>query len=848
MNWRDVSGQILKRPLALDSLKIHPYSGTTPTKVPAIVKVTLALLDQAIKSGNNRLIVVYPDKQQLTFMTVIFRAVNDVLSGTLATKYDIFTFQKGQHLKVFNLVCEFDRIETDPNDFIKRIYVRFSDILCGYPIEKAPFFQLTDTNRPLSKGPIFKEIMRKTTYDSLTDHLANYKTCMPDTIYYISSVGHVKNLMAQSLIDGKQISDVILLGQTTREGEIRTIGKGQLTGIPAVTLAADLYSVNVSIRNGAPARIIFFDASNENLIDTQLDAIDSLLYNKIPIVCLTDSANSFDLKLLEERDFLSLRWDEDNIVSDLYHGQQTTVLRKISNCATRKIEYILIDNPEITEVHKLLNKFRTRQQDYSAVMQEAFWQIFRLAFYVLLRNTLQLPDEALERYRQEIDKLESVVKAQSRFLAPEETNGYGQIFNNLRKICTEQYVFAKATAIEKKVFFAEDETICIIIPDDSVKSQHERYWDRYCNKNGIVRNIRIVYPQEFCNSHEVFDGTVIISGWFGKKVMQKILYSNLSASYTLLLSSFENRWKSSHQAQWQNVTTNDSKRRFSAEILNIPFLPIIREHNEEAIEVSDELDRIEHTMREYRYRKYNIYTGTTEAVTSVEAIPVNFIGGYFAFYRLSRRLITATEIISGESETIKEKLPRDLEPGDFVVVREAEKSVIRELADEMLKVEGTAELRNLSGRWKEPLEKGRLSFTIQELYEQLAKEGCTVGYPTFRNWIEDDDLIGPRNKDDILFIASALGDNYLVENIDKIYEACRIVRNTHQDAGKELSKRLKFQIADTIGNLDTVDPLNLWNPIILQLEDIGTVRILKVTETGSPVTVDAINTNRLLTE
>lgn len=847
MDWRDVSGQFLKRPSALDNLFIHPYGEPTPTRMPALVKVTLGLLEQAMKSGHNRLIVVYPDKQQLTFMTVIFQAVNDVISGTLATKYDIFSFQKGQRLKVLNLVCEFDRIETDPKDHIKRIFVRFSDSLCGYPIEKAPFFQLTDTNRPLSKTPSFKEIMRKTTYDSVVDQLADYKTYMPDTVYYISSIGNAKNLMTESLIDGEQISEVILLGQTTREGEIHTIGKGQLTGIPAVTLATDLYSVNVSAKNGTPARIIFIDGTNENLIDTQLDAIDPLLYNNIPVICLTDSAHSFDMKSLEDRDFLSLRWDEDSIVPDLYRGQQTTVLRKISNCANRKIEYILCNNQEITEIHKLLNKFRACQQDYSAIMQEAFWQIFRIAFYVL-RNTLQLPDEILERYRQEIDRLESVVETQDRFLAPEEIIGYGQIFNNLREICTEQYIFAKATALEEKVFFADDRPVCIIIPDDSVKSQHERYWDQYCKKSGIVRNIRIVYPLEFCNSYEVFDEIVIVSGWLGKKTMQKILYSNLSASYTVLLSVFENRWKRSHQAQWQSVLKNDSKRRFSVDILKIPLPPISKEADEEDIEVSDQLDIIEHNMREYKYRKYDTSSGTTEATISVEAIPVNFIGGYFAFYRLSRRLITATGIISGETETIKEKLPHDLEPGDFVVVREAEKNIIRELADEMLIADGNANMRSLSGRWKEPLETKRLSHTIQELYQQLAKEGCTIGYQAFRNWVEDDDRIGPRNKDDILFIAAALGDNYLIENIDKVYEACRVVRNAHQDAGKILSKRLKSQIADTIGNFDTIDPMNIWDPIVLQLEDIGTVRILKVTEIGSPVTVDAINTNRLLTE
>jgi hypothetical protein len=45
-----------------------------------------------------------------------------------------------------------------------------------------------------------------------------------------------------------------------------------------------------------------------------------------------------------------------------------------------------------------------------------------------------------------------------------------------------------------------------------------------------------------------------------------------------------------------------------------------------------------------------------------------------------------------------------------------------------------------------------------------------------------------------------------------------------------------------------MDTFNIWDPITLQLEDIGNVKILKVIDIGTMVSIENGNTNRLLTE
>ena len=49
-------------------------------------------------------------------------------------------------------------------------------------------------------------------------------------------------------------------------------------------------------------------------------------------------------------------------------------------------------------------------------------------------------------------------------------------------------------------------------------------------------------------------------------------------------------------------------------------------------------------------------------------------------------------------------------------------------------------------------------------------------------------------------------------------------------------------------SIGLIYPFNIWEPIEMQVEGIGTVRILKIIDIGAPVTVDIADTNRLIDE
>ena len=193
-------------------------------------------------------------------------------------------------------------------------------------------------------------------------------------------------------------------------------------------------------------------------------------------------------------------------------------------------------------------------------------------------------------------------------------------------------------------------------------------------------------------------------------------------------------------------------------------------------------------------------------------------------------------------------LPEQLKMGDFVVVRETAKDLIREMADVILARSGKAGLREMAGKWKEALEIETLFYSDDEIYQHLQNAGCTKGYQAVRGWIHDDDVIAPQSRQDLEHIASATGSGVLKELLDQIYDAAQTVRSAHIQAGRVLSMHLRSRIVEALKGHVDIDPFNIWEPIEMQVEGIGTVRILKIIDIGAPVTVDIADTNRLIDE
>ena len=134
-------------------------------------------------------------------------------------------------------------------------------------------------------------------------------------------------------------------------------------------------------------------------------------------------------------------------------------------------------------------------------------------------------------------------------------------------------------------------------------------------------------------------------------------------------------------------------------------------------ETFDELTDIENLIQLNTYRRYGVSTNGENQV--VEAYPINFVGGYLAFYRTGHKIITVTDVIIDGKDNVSLKTPDLLRNGDFVVVREAQRDIIRDIADKILENSDKPRAREIALRWREALSVETMFSTLDEIYSPL---------------------------------------------------------------------------------------------------------------------------------
>lgn len=852
LDWSEYLNSVANSQTVMDSIALS-YNGRS-IHISPIVKASILMLEEMISGQGNHNIFVFPEMGQISKEFLLAKVIYNITVGKIQMSYEPEKFTKGQILKYKNCAVEFDRLEEMNGKTF--IFVKFSDgMQYGVPVEIAPFFQISDTKK-LSTYKKFKE--KYSVMDAieaqkdpshsknLLETLENHKTHLNGSIFYVSAIKNIKEFLTSAELDGRVITDILYMAQANGNGEISNLSAGQLAGNPAIILAADLYAVQNAIDQGVVPQSVIFDASQPNAVDKQLDAFDELGKKEFPIVCITNTANSFDLSALSERDYNLWRWDSDSITDDIIAPEQSVANNCVKNCWHHCAEYLSLKDEYISNAVKLLYKQKYEIEDQPPKIISAYEKLFSLTF-TFLRSVVPFEPDDINAYRQVIEGCIAEIELSKRFIGAELYSDLSEAAQSLLPVLDKSYKNRKYEAICDLILSEQYDSVCIVIPEKLDRSKYEKYWETL----DFSCRIKVMYPMEYQENPEYNFDIVILVGWLGNKIMRQIIYGFSAKKYLILTYPCEERWKKAHTRTWKKALNNSGngdvvKKAFSNRSCQISYARFEHDNHEEpVVSTEDELDEIEQVIRVSKFRQYS---NGAKAADVVDAYPISFVGGYLAFYRSGHKALVATDIIVNNGEKIVNKLPEKLEVGDFVIIRESGHDIIRELADKILERSGKSELRNLSAKWKEALSVESLFSTPEEIYQNLCLNGCKKDYITVKNWMTNDDLIQPNDKEDLLCIATATGDDILKEKLDLIFEAGREVRSAHVSAGRILSQRLKNKIAESIHGMGEIDTFNVWDPITLQLEEVGQVKILKVIDVSSAIQVDSGNTNRLISE
>lgn len=861
LEWSEYVDQLLSRETSFDGISLAFEDTSTPVGIPPIIKASVLMLDRMLECQGKFNILVFPERIQSIFIFTLVKLLYNIFEGRIERGYDPEKFMPGEKLRLGKAVVEFVRVEE--KDSPKSMKIRLADLEYTAPIELFPLFQKTNA-RKVSKYAVFsaemtearKKLPTSTPEKQYSKLLTDYKTHMDSSIVNMTSIINAKAQFSGCTLFGHSIKDLLLIGQADYEGNVRNIGAGQLGGTPAIVLATDLYAIAEMAHKGHPIQSIIVDASNANVLLSQLDAMDELMRLGVPITCVTDIVNSFDLQPFLERNFNLWRWDEDSITDRLYDIAPLPLDKKTRHCARRQIEYLISSGNEISTAIRNLSVHKGEVQTFSAQMLKTFNRLYSIAF-MALHEIAPFDDTQLSQVSRALVDCNSVLESEKNYLLPKTYEDYRTAINNLKAVFKRDYLLQKHDALAERLVREQYKSICIVVPERTEKTHVQTYWQMWCRRKRMTTQVYVLYPAEYYLTQCSQFSCTIVVGWLKRAIMRKILYSFNTQSYIVLMYDYEKSWKNYSTAKW-NIALDNSRNRQAIErsfatdkvqISTTQFRP--QYFAPEAIPQADEYEEIEMVLRENRYRQYISNGGQKTVDETVEVIPVNFVGGYLAFYRTGHHLLSATNIIVNDADKLREedkKLPADLKLGDFVVVRESDKDLIKEMADIILERSGKSELRDLSQKWREALEIESLFYTPEEIYKRLQTVGCTKGYATVRSWILNDEIIAPYQKEDLEYIAKVSGSAVLSDLLEQVYEAAQVVRNAHIQAGRALSMQLRNRIVESLNEYGEIDPFNIWEPIEMQVEGVGSIRILKVIDVGSPVTVDIADTNRLIEE
>lgn len=861
LSWNEYIEELLATPTVLDNMTLrHADNAIT---VSPIVKASIQMLESMIETEGRHNVFVFPEIKELLYEFVLSKIVFNVAAGKINISYDPHSFKPGQKLKYKNCVVEFDKYVEKEFNGKDRMYIRFADgDTYGVPSEIAPIFQIADADtKRFSKSDAFhnvysakkaiEELESPPDCKGIIDALIDYKTHLDGSIFFVTNTRVAKDYFDETTLNGTQLKDVLLIGKTQPDGSVDSCYPGQLSGNPAIVLTSDLYAVLRAIDHGAKVQSIIISSTQGNIVENQLDILDDLSSKEFPILYLTDTCNSFDLDLLLDCNYSVWRWDANSLVETIYDSCLKTTGQRIKNCASQNLIYETVNCNEINNALQLLYSHKSEIEGQGTSVISIYNKLYSLLF-TALRTAVPIEREDLGRFQSNLDECKLVLNQEKRFMNQELYGDLVKVISYFEQIYKMTFTNPKVVKIAEIIASKKYSSVCIVISDKLNKARCEEYWRNYGVRKRSPTVVRVLYPQEYANSENIrFDATIIV-GWLNSKNMRKVIYCFGTSDYIILTYKCEEKWRRSHIQSWNKslsrssnhrIVKNSFSKKARSRIADDRFIkptPILSD------DTFDELTDIENLVQHNTYKQYGVSTNGQDQI--VDAYPVNFVGGHLAFYRTGHKVITVTDIIVNGKDNVSLKTPDMLSIGDFIVIRETQRDIIRDIADKSLENCGKSQAREIAMRWRESLNVETMFSTVDEIYHTLQSHGCTRGYQTVKNWIEDEDQFSLSRKEDLICIAKALNDGMLLDSIDAVYAAGIDVRRAHLQAGQFLSQKLRTQVAERIADYGGIDAFNIWDPIELQLDDIGKVIILKIIDINRPIQIDNGNTNRLLSE
>jgi uncharacterized membrane protein YkvA (DUF1232 family) len=620
---------------------------------------------------------------------------------------------------------------------------------------------------------------------------------------------------------GQKLTEVIPIGHLTPGGEVCPWSSRFGSSRPAVLIIPDLDRACEYVeREGEKVLLTVVDATGHNAGRTASLARLGSLGARVLVV--TSQADA-DESLTEETDATIWEWKQEDIVSllsETVHSgtsdqagpvrrYETEVVRALSAA----VDVVQVHAGGVTEAFEAVRELEKHVAGRGEEVPPELENALDMSFNVLsrlLRCPFRLADHPhlLADLTGKLDSIAGTMAAKA-FLTAREVQAVKQAEDHLRKLCeTFQRNNPKADALSQLKLTSGPVTVL-------------------CGDGDLLEGVDglTVCPVTTaldlipCDPNTVY----VISGWFGRGTMTRLLRPPFASLLRLILYEIEVGW---YRAFIRRTQRNAAARRTRA--CQSRLFPGISGWAEARGEPADgespgpepagvdPLDKVEIRLVARRRGRLTVLARPSSEEAAVEARLVLFDGGH-AFLTDDYQAKVATHLLdpSGDKKDAELELvpARQLRPGDVLLfLRGSPHDVIREEADKLL----PPGERERAGLWRVALEKYQREhkLSIVDLCQRLKAHSCSVGDQAIRNWLRDEIIAPLKYERDIKAIRDMTNDPDLIEQFQGCLDAVSNVRSAHLRAGRQLARRV-LDSAVTRLKSSRGGPVDLGDGIVL---------------------------------
>jgi len=343
----------------------------------------------------------------------------------------------------------------------------------------------------------------------------------------------------------------------------------------------------------------------------------------------------------------------------------------------------------------------------------------------------------------------------------------------------------------------------------------------------------------------------ILTGWVKSNNINRILSSFLFSELTVLFYQFENKYYNSLQRRNKQYSENIKATINSKGIRSETDSSKLKGFSDlysgdEVIETTSESS---FDILDYEFKlddaQYSRYAAKGNLIDSIKAKRIVFENDFFIYATDSHKLLVINELIErkGKKANLHRRKVESLQTGDVVAFINTDRDLLAELVKKSTSNEDYFSVKKWIDLWKNLLKDyfAKIGFDFERLVVELREKGCKKHEVTIRNWLQDENLIGPKDDSDLISIALLTNSVELYDNISVVRECISKMVGWRMQAADYISNQIKSQIYKRIDE-------SLVNSKV-DIEGLGSVTILKVKDISMYwEEIDVRYVNRLLSK